>query len=291
MDTKQRNKLVIQTAVIAILGNSLLFVGKYIAGEQTDSVALIADAWHTLSDSISSLVLLIGMWFAKKPADKEHPFGHGRIELIVTLFIGFLLLLISINFFSESYKKFIHHENIEYSLFAIIITIVSLLVKEGLAQYSFYIGKKSGSAALRADGWHHRSDAITSVIILVGIFLSPYLWWIDVLLGFIVSLIILYTAYDIIKDSVSSIIGEKAGEKMEENIQKICYSTLKKDVHVHHIHIHNYGVHKEMTFHICLPNSTNIEEGHSITDKLEKTIDKELGIIATIHIDPYSTCE
>jgi len=290
MSQQNRNKLVIQTAIIAIVANSTLFFGKYIAGVQTDSVALIADAWHTLSDSISSVILLIGMWFAKKPADKEHPFGHGRIELIVTLFIGFLLLLISINFFIESYDKLINHEVIHYSRFAIIITIVSLIIKEGLAQYSFYIGKESDSQALKADGWHHRSDAITSLIILIGIFSAPYIWWIDILLGFLVSLVILYTAFDIIKDAVSSIIGEKADEKLDTDIKNICNNTLNKDVQVHHIHIHNYGIHKEVTFHICLPDTMNIKQAHDISDSLESAVYKKLNIVATIHIDPENEC-
>ncbi|MFW5851057.1 MAG: cation diffusion facilitator family transporter [Bacteroidota bacterium] len=290
MSQQSRNKLVIQTAIIAIIANSTLFIGKYIAGVQTDSVALIADAWHTLSDSISSVILLVGMWFAKKPADKEHPFGHGRIELIVTLFIGFLLLLISINFFIESYDKLINHEIVHYSRFAIIITIVSLIIKEGLAQYSFYIGKKSDSQALKADGWHHRSDAITSLIILIGIFSAPYVWWIDILLGFLVSLVILYTAFDIIKDAVSSIIGENADEKLDAEIKNICNNTLNRDVQVHHIHLHNYGVHKEVTFHICLPDAMNIKQAHDISHSLELAVYKQLNIVATIHIDPKNEC-
>src|SRR5690606_14133247 len=99
MNQSVKTKFVLHAAWISILVNTLLFVGKYIAGVSTGSVALIADSWHTLSDSISSVVLLVGIWFAQKPADKEHPFGHGRMELVVTLFIGFLLGLIAVNFF------------------------------------------------------------------------------------------------------------------------------------------------------------------------------------------------
>lgn len=286
MKKAHSSKLVLQAAWLSILVNTLLFAGKYIAGVSTDSVALIADAWHTLSDSVSSIVLLIGIWFAHKPADKEHPFGHGRLELVITLFIGFILGIVALNFFRESYLRYVSQEQIEYSTFAILITVISLLAKEAIAQYCFYISKKSGSKALRADAWHHRSDAITSAIILLGIFMAPYVWWIDIALGFIVSGFILYTAIEIVWDTISGVIGEKADDELITEISTICNDILSKDAGMHHLHLHNYGIHKEVTFHIVLPNNMNIEEAHTITTSMEDTIREELGIEATIHIDP-----
>jgi len=286
MNQSVKTKFVLQAAWISILVNTLLFVGKYIAGVSTGSVALIADSWHTLSDSISSVVLLVGIWFAQKPADKEHPFGHGRMELVVTLFIGFLLGLIAVNFFKESYERLLSKEVIEYSNFAIIITIVSIVAKELIAQYSFAIARKTESKALKADGWHHRSDAISSVIILAGIFLAPYVWWIDIALGFIVSAFILYTAIEIVWETISGVIGENADDDLVRDVKSICNSVLSKDAGVHHIHLHNYGIHKEITLHIALPNTMNIAEAHEITNNMELQIRTQLGIEATIHIDP-----
>lgn len=286
MNQSVKTKFVLQAAWISIVVNTLLFVGKYIAGVHTGSVALIADSWHTLSDSVSSVVLLVGIWFAQKPADKEHPFGHGRMELVVTLFIGFLLGLIAVNFFKESYERLLSKEVIEYSNFAIIITIVSIVVKELIAQYSFAIARKTQSKALKADGWHHRSDAISSVIILAGIFLAPYVWWIDIALGFIVSAFILYTAIEIVWETISGVIGENADDDLVRDVKTICNSVMNKDVGVHHIHLHNYGIHKEITLHIALPNTMNIAEAHEITNNMELEIRNQLGIEATIHIDP-----
>ena len=286
MNSVKRSKYVLQAAWISIVVNTLLFGGKFVAGITTDSVALIADAWHTLSDSVSSVVLLVGIWFAHKPADKEHPFGHGSLELVVTLFIGFVLGLVAINFFRESYLRYVSQEQVEYTGFAMLITVISLLAKEAVAQYCFRVSKKSGSKALRADAWHHRSDAISSLIILIGIVLAPFAWWIDIVLGFIVSAFILYTAIEIIWDTISGVIGEAADAEMLLQVQNVCNLVLQKDAQVHHLHVHNYGIHKEITFHIVLPNTMKIEEAHTITTAMEKAVRKDLGFEATIHIDP-----
>jgi len=283
---RQNSKYVIWAGWISIFANTILFAGKYLAGIWTDSVALIADSWHTLSDSVSSVALLIGIWVSRKPADNKHPFGHGRMELVVTLFIGFLLGIVALNFFKESYESFQKGEVVEYSTFAIIITIVSIVIKEALAQYSLWAGKKADSSAVKADAWHHRSDAITSVVILIGIFLAPYIWWIDIALGVIVSGFILYTAYEIVWEAISGVIGEDADEEICNNIKEICNRVIDRDAQVHHIHLHNYGVHKEITFHIILPNKMYIEDGHTITEKMSEIIRAELDIEATIHIDP-----
>src|SRR5690606_39453084 len=158
--------------------------------------------------------------------------------------------------------------------------------KELIAQYSFAIARKTESKALKADGWHHRSDAISSVIILAGIFLAPYVWWIDIALGFIVSAFILYTAIEIVWETISGVIGENADEDLVRDVKSICNSVLSKDAGVHHIHLHNYGIHKEITLHIALPNTMNIAEAHEITNNMELQIRTQLGIEATIHIDP-----
>jgi cation diffusion facilitator family transporter len=285
---EKKSKYVIWAGWISIIANSLLFIGKYLAGIWTDSVALIADSWHTLSDSVSSIALLIGIFVSRKPADNKHPFGHGRMELVVTLFIGFLLGIVALNFFKESYERFSNDVEVVYSPFAIVITVISILVKEGLARYSMWAGKKSGSKAVQADAWHHRSDAITSIVILIGIFLAPYFWWVDIALGIVVSGFILYTAYEIVWEAISGVIGEDADNDLCTEIHTLCNEVLGKDSGVHHLHLHNYGIHKEITFHIKLPNKMLVEEAHVITDNMESKIREELGYEATIHIDPES---
>ncbi|MBN2663730.1 MAG: cation diffusion facilitator family transporter, partial [Bacteroidales bacterium] len=164
--------------------------------------------------------------------------------------------------------------------------IVSILIKEASAQYAFYTARKTGMISLKADGWHHRSDALSSVLILIGIFLNPYLPYVDGILGIIVSLFILFTAYTVIKEAASAILGESPKKEMLTKICNTANASAGFDLHVHHFLVHKYGMHTEVTFHICLPKDMTVIEAHKIADKIEDDIYKELQISATTHIDP-----
>lgn len=163
-----------KTGIMATYGSIFLNIGlfgiKIWAGIVTGSVALIADAWHTLSDSISSVAVLIGLKVSAKPADDNHPYGHGRAEIIASLVVGLLLAVIGFNFLMESIIRLRNHESVNYGILAIVVTVISAVMKEVMAQYSIIIGKRTNSSSMIADGWHHRSDAISSLVILVGIF-------------------------------------------------------------------------------------------------------------------------
>lgn len=269
----------------SIVGNSALFIIKIWAGIITGSVALIADAWHTLSDSLSSFILLVGLYVSAKPADKDHPFGHGRAEIIASLVIGLILVLIAINFLFESVSRIIDRETIEYGLFAIVATSISLVSKEIMAQVSFAAARKENFKSLKADGWHHRSDALTSAIILIGIFLGPYLWWIDGALGGFVSLMILILAYRIVSESINPLLGETPDDELIEKIHVISNEIHAGNLYLHHFHMHRYGNHTELTFHIKLPGNYKLEDANKITAAFIKQIKTELNIFATIYID------
>jgi cation diffusion facilitator family transporter len=281
-----KSNLSIKAGWVSIVVNIFLFAIKYWAGIISGSVAIIADAWHTLSDSLSSIFLILGIHLANKPADKDHPFGHGRNELITSILIGSLLALVSYNFFVESIERLQNKESAIYGQIAIIVTIASILFKEGLAQYSFYIGRKTNSLAVKADGWHHRSDAISSVAILIGIIIGRFYWWIDGVMGIIVSLFILYTAYKIIRSSSNTILGEKPSKKLIDDIKSIANQAAEREVHSHHIHLHNYINHKELTVHIYLPNEMTVSESHQITNAIEESLSNKLDMESTIHVEP-----
>ena len=283
---KDSNKLSYSEGWISIVVNVGLFALKYWAGIVTDSIAITADAWHTLSDSLTSVIVIIGVKISTKPADKEHPFGHGRAEWVASIIIGILLTLIAFNFFSESIQRLRSHESVQYGAIAIIVTVVSILMKEALAQYAIWAGKKTDSKAVKADAWHHRSDAVSSLIILIGIFFNRFFWWIDGILGIIVALLILYAAFDILKDSVSPILGKQPDEELVKQIKKLCLERTGEEVHAHHFHIHDYGGHAELTFHIRLNQEMTLEEAHDIATRIENSIKINLDIETTIHIDP-----
>jgi len=271
---------------VSIIMNITLAVLKYWAGLVSGSVALIADAWHTLSDSISSVIVLVGSRISSKPADRNHPFGHGRFEFIATFIISVLLFIIAYSFLRESINKIISRQEAEYGRLAIIITAVSILGKEVLAQFAFWTARKSGSTALKADGWHHRTDAISSVIIFVGIIAGGSMWWLDGVLGIIVAVIIAWTALQISLSAISSILGEEPDQKIVSQVSDIASGIAGEKSCAHHFHLHNYVTHYELTFHLFLDRRMNINDAHEMVDKIEQEIKSNLGIEATIHIEP-----
>lgn len=281
-----KNKAAYKEGFISIIANLGLFGLKLWAGIISGSIALTADAWHTLSDSLSSIIVIIGVKFSSKKADKKHPFGHGRWEQIAAILIGFMLALIAYNFLKDSIIQFRTKESANFGILAIVVTIISILAKEGLAQYAFYVGKKTENLSVKADGWHHRTDALSSVVVLLGILFTDRFWWIDSVLGIIIAFMLFYAAFEIIKDAINKLLGEEPSKELTEKIHSIIESNYHDNVDPHHYHIHNYVNKKELTFHIKLEDRMDLLSAHSVANSIEKAIKKELHIIATIHTEP-----
>lgn len=282
----QHSKLGYREGLISVILNLLLFVLKYYAGIASASLALIADAWHTLSDSLTSLVVILGIKLSSKKPDKEHPFGHGRWEQISALIIAILLALVGVEFMKDAIAKLRGHEAADFGWLAYLATVASIVLKEGLARYAFYIARKTGNAAVKADGWHHRSDALSSLMVLAGLFLSPYFWWIDSVLGMLISFMLFYAAYGIIREAVNKILGEEPSEEVIGKVEQIVKAEMGNVAYPHHYHIHHYGDHIEFTFHIKVPGEETVEEAHRKATLIEMQIKTELKIDATIHIEP-----
>jgi cation diffusion facilitator family transporter len=285
-DKFQTNRLAVWEGWLSIVVNTLLFGLKYWVGMATGSIAIIADAWHTLSDSFTSLVVLWGAKTSSRPPDKKHPFGHGRIEVIASVIIGAILATVGLNFLIESVRRLVNQEPAAYRSLAIVVFAVSVVFKEALARFSISSGRKTDSRSLIADGWHHRSDAIASALIVVGILLGRYFWWIDGALGIAVSLVIFWATIDILRNSISTLIGEQPEAELVEQLRALVAETVQLDVDLHHLHLHQYGQHKELTFHISLPQELKIREAHKIAHSLETRILEQMGLETTIHVDP-----
>ncbi|MFW6327870.1 MAG: cation diffusion facilitator family transporter [Bacteroidota bacterium] len=271
---------------LSIVLNIALFGIKYWAGIVSNSIALLADAWHTLSDSVSSLAVLLGLKVSNIPADSKHPFGHGRAELISSLVVGILLAIVGFNFLGESIMKFKERAVFNYGPVAIWVTVASVVIKEFMARYSIIIGKRIKSNSLKADGWHHRSDAISSIVILVGIFVGGRFWWADSVLGVFVSLMIFYTTYTIMQETISILLGENIDPEMEQKILKFG-EEINGNVFLdpHSFKMHHYGNHSELVFHISLPGTYSLSRAHKIASEYELRIEKEYSIEVTIHVD------
>lgn len=284
--SNKQNNLALIEGWLSIIVNLLLFVLKYWAGIVTGSVAIIADAWHTLSDSVTSIIVIIGAKASAKPPDKEHPFGHGRAEIIGSIIIGVLLAVVAFEFIIESVNKLKGGETTEFGSIALIVTIISILLKEGMAQYAFWAAKKTNSKSLKADAWHHRSDAFSSVVILIGIFLGPYFWWMDGIMGIIIAILLFIGTYEILKDAIGTMLGQDADPELIDKIKKMADNCCELKLYLHHFHLHNYGNHQELTFHIKMNGKINLEESHEIATKLEEKLFNKFNITTTIHMEP-----
>ena len=287
IDNEKKSKYMIIEGIVSVIVNILLFAFKYAVGIFSGSLSIIADAWHSLSDSISSIIVIIGGIFSKKPADKEHPFGHGRIELITSFIVGIMLIFIGYTFFAEAIKNLLNKRTANFNKAAIIAMIVSIIIKEILAQYSFWAYRKSGAKSLYADAWHHRSDSITSIIILIGILIGKNFWQSDAILSVLVSIVIFIAALDVIKSSVQPLIGEYPSKEIINKIKNIADELNLNGESLHHFHIHIYGSHAEITFHIRFPKDMTVFEAHNMATVFENAIREKLSIEATIHIEAY----
>lgn len=279
-------KYVITVGWVSILVNAVLFVVKYWAGIVSGSMALIADAWDTLTDCFSSFIVVLGGKLAGKPADKEHPFGHGRMEHIAAIVIGVLLAILTFNFMVNAYEKFISRESVNFGVFAIAVTVASIVSKELLAQYGFWAYRKTGSSVLKADAWNHRGDSLSSLVILVGIFLGKYFWWIDSVLTVIVAFMIARASYEILSKEIKALLGEEVDPELIKKITSEVTILLQRNVHIHHFHLHKYGSHQELSCHIKLPAQMSLEEVHTICTRIEEMIKLRFEMIATIHPEP-----
>lgn len=286
MRKNENSKLGYREGVVSVLLNLFLFVLKYYAGEVSSSVALIADAWHTLSDSLTSVVVILGLRLSSKQPDPEHPFGHGRWEQVAAVIIAILLAIVGWRFIEDSIAKLTVHESARYGVWAYAATLASIVLKEGLARYAFHIARLTKNMSVKADGWHHRSDALSSVMVLAGLFLNPYVWWMDSALGVLVSLMLFYAAYGIIREAVNKILGEKPSEAVIADVKRIVREEMGEEAYPHHFHIHNYGDHTEFTLHVKVPGEQTVWQAHGLATRVEQRIASEKNMDVTIHIEP-----
>ena len=284
-----RKKAQIVEGIVSVVVNAVLFGVKFWVGMVTGSIALVADAWHTMSDSLTSIFVVFAAKLASKKADKEHPFGHGRWELISAIMIAFVLVFIGYEFFVGSIERFQNRESVVYGTLALVVTIVAIVIKELLAQYGFYIGRKTNNPVVTADGWHSRSDALSSVVVLIGIIITrfaPGFWWMDSVLGMFCALAIFYAAFEIMRESITRMLGEEPDAEFIEALDNEVSKIYEFDLMLHHVHLHNYISQKELTLHIRLNKEKTIEEGHEIATLIENMIMEKFDMAATIHVEP-----
>jgi len=274
-------------AWVSIIGNVLLFLLKLLIGVAINSLSLIADAFHSLSDVLTSIVVLVGFKFGEKPADKEHPFGHGRIEIIATLIIAFLLIVVTYDIGKSAILRIISPQKVKFSSIAIIFMIASAGFKEWMASFSIFLGKKINASSLIADAWHHRSDAIASLLVGLGlIFMRFNLYLIDGILALGVAILIGWIAVRLIIISSSTLIGEAPDSELISKISQISLS-VPGVINMHDIYVHDYNTNKIISLHVEVNDNLLADVAHEIATTVEEKIkEKTHAYNVTAHIDP-----
>ena len=281
------NKLGYREGVVSVVLNLLLFVLKYYAGIVSASVALIADAWHTLSDSLTSLVVIFGIRMSSRKPDKEHPFGHGRIEYIAALIVSFLVIEVGFTFFKSSISKIMHPEEITFDPVPFIILILSILVKLWMAFFNNKLGKRIDSKVMLATAADSLGDVITTSATVISIVICHFTSInVDAIAGLIVSGIVIWSGVSIAKDTLEPLIGQRVPSELYQKITDMVES-YEGIVGAHDLIVHNYGPNRSMaTIHAEVPNDVSIEASHEIIDRIERDAKKELNILLVIHMDP-----
>ncbi len=286
-NTSVRKRYGYLSGTVGIACNAMLFLLKLFIGLYLNSIAVMADAFNNLSDIASAVVAIFGFEMSGKPADKEHPFGHGRFEYIAAMVVAFMVLLVAFEFAKGSVKRIINPNIIEFDLLTFILLSISILLKIWLALFYKSIGKTIDSKVMEATALDSTSDVIATSVVALSLLAGKYTTIaIDGYIGLLVSLFIFYNAISLIKDTLGPLLGEAPDEELVKAINSkiLSYGEI---LGVHDLIVHNYG-HGRTVASICaeIPCSLNLTEAHNIIDTVEREISESLGIHLVIHIDP-----
>lgn len=282
-----------KVSIISIIANTFLAIFKLLAGIFAHSSAMISDAIHSASDVFSSFVVIIGIKLSLKEPDKEHPYGHERLECVAAMILSVILFITGSGIFYNALKNIItgDYKNIAIpGVLALIAAIVSIIVKEAMYWYTRYYAKKIDSSALMADAWHHRSDALSSVGALIGIFFARIGYPImDSVASIIIFIFIVKASIDIFMDATNKVVDHSCDEELEKEIYN--YVMKNKDVKdIDLLRTRMFGNKIYVDLEICLDEKLTLKEAHDIAeslhDKLEKKFDKVKHVM--VHVNPVS---
>ena len=278
--------------VVGIALNLLLFSGKLFAGMLSGSIAIVADAFNNLSDAGSSVVSLLGFKLAAQKPDRDHPFGHGRLEYVSGLIVSMLILLMGVELLKTSAEKIVNPGEVTFSPVVLAILAASILVKVYMCLYNRAIGKKIGSAAMGATATDSLSDAAATTAVLAATVLGHYTHLaLDGWFGLLVALFVLRAGYCAARDTVSPLLGQPPAPEFVERVEKLVLSH-PEIVGIHDLIVHDYGPGRLMiTLHAEVPADGDMLALHDVVDTVENELASVMHCLATIHMDPISSDE
>ena len=275
---------------VGILLNILLFVGKFLAGTISGSIAITADAFNNLSDAGSSFLSTLGLRLAEQAADRNHPFGHGRLEYLTGLVVSVLIMFMGVELGHESVLKILHPASVEFSWLAVAILLASVAVKLYMAYYNRRLGERFNAPTMIATAADSRSDSIATLAVLIATLVGHFShWYIDGWIGIAVALFILWSGLMAAKDTLNPLLGTPPSREFVDQIRRLVLAH-EEILGIHDLIVHDYGPGRCMiSLHAEVPASGDILTTHDAIDNIERELQQTLGCHAVIHMDPIVT--
>lgn len=283
-----RSKEASRVSWITLVSNLILTILKVIVGMATDSLVVLSDAAHSASDALSTILVIFGLYIARQPPDEKHPYGHSRAETIVAKIIALMLILIGVNFGYSALKSIYLGSYKIPGASALWISLFSVISKEAMYRYTVKTADKIDSPALRADAWHHRSDAISSIAAVLGVFAARLGYPVfDPLMALVVAAILIKVGWDMVFTLIDELMDAQIDTETRDDIEAIILA-VSKVCALQDLKVHKYGAEHHVHFSITIPPELTVVESHALSHKIETKIRQEFATVShvEIHIEP-----
>lgn len=280
--------------IVGIILNILLFIGKFIAGMMSNSIAITADAFNNLSDAGSSVVTLIGFKLAEQKPDSDHPFGHGRMEYLSGLIVSAVILMMGFELIKDSIDKILHPTGVDFSIVVLMILVASIIGKCYMALYNYTYGKRFESGTLKATAVDSLSDCVSTTVVLIATIIGYYTdVQIDGVCGIAVGILIFVAGINAARETLSPLLGEAPDPEFVNQIEEMVLEFDKESIiGIHDLIVHDYGPGRRIiSLHAEVPAEGDMMSLHDVIDNLEMKLRAELGCLTTIHMDPVVTTD
>lgn len=286
-DAKVRGRYGVFSSMVGIICNILLFVSKFIIGTLANSISIISDGFNNLSDCASCVITMFGYKMAAKPADKDHPFGHGRMEYLTSLALSMIIIFVGVELIKNSIGKLIHPEKVDFSYVALIVLILSILMKFWMFLFNKKLGRRINSGVMEATAKDSLNDVFATTSTLIALVASIFTDIpVDAIMGIVVSVLIIKAGVDITSETVDQLLGKPADEELVNNIKELV-EAYEVSLGMHDLIIHSYGPGNLIgSVHVEVDSSGDIMVIHDAIDMIEREIYEKLGVMMTIHMDP-----
>lgn len=287
---KNNEKIAIKVSIISIILNCLLTLIKFISGVISKSSAMISDSVHSLSDVLSTFVVIIGVKISNKKADSDHPYGHERIECVSAIILSGMLFIIGALIGINGIKNVTNSSNLVMpGVLALIASIISIISKEAMYQYTIRVSKKINSAALKADAWHHRSDALSSIGSFIGILGSRLGFKIfDPLASVIISLCIIKVSIDIFKDAIDKMVDKSCDKEVIDKVIRVIEKN-ESVKNIDDIKTRQFGNKAYVDVEISVDENLLLKDAHKVAEEIHNSVENEINIVkhCMVHVNPY----